>query len=83
MREHFRGVVWPREAVKGQYRYVVIGMLVTDEPIPELEADQIVLDGNAAGMKDSLAVIRQVPSDFRGDANAVLHALSERLVKEE
>ena len=88
MQEHFRGVVWPRgetEQPKGKpkvYRYVVVGMLVTDEPIKELEANQIVLDGHAAGMPHVLATIMQKPSEFCGDANTVLLSL-EHLVKDE
>jgi hypothetical protein len=81
MNQHFRGVVWPRETIGKQHRYVVVGMLVTDEPIPELEANQIVLDGHAAGMAEAVATIMQKPSTFRGDANSVLCGL-ERLVDE-
>lgn len=82
MQQHFRGVVWPREPQDGKYRYVVVGMLVTDKPIPELEANQIVLDGHAAGMAEAVGAIMQKPSDFRGDANSVLHSLQHGLVAE-
>lgn len=73
MREHFRGVVWPKQK-NGLYRYVVVGMLVSETPIEGLSKDQIVLDGYAAGMKNVLEAIQQKPSSFRGDAN---HALLE------
>ena len=50
MQEQFRGVVWPRPEVldnngKPAYRYVVVGMLVTDTPIEGLHPNETVLDG--------------------------------------
>ena len=33
-REHFRGTVWPKgEVAPGNFKYVVIGVVVTDTPI--------------------------------------------------
>ena len=79
MNEHFRGVVWPKQK-NGLYRYVGVGMLVSETPIEGLSEDQIVLDGYAAGMKSVLEAIQQKPSSFRGDANQALLQL-ENLVE--
>ena len=77
MTQQFRGVVWPREAIGATHRYVIVGILVADEPIPELDGNQFVLDGDSAGMAEAMRVIQQHPSDFRGDANAVLTQLNQ------
>lgn len=50
LKECFRGVVWPREPMdsrdgKPVYRYVVVGMLVTDQPIEGLAPNETVIDG--------------------------------------
>lgn len=48
-KEHFRGVVWPRQQpeqdTNGNYRYVIVGMLITDKPIPDFDYNELVLDG--------------------------------------
>ncbi len=80
IREHFRGVVWPRQSNdtpsdehKGLYRYVVVGMIVTDKPIEGLAENQTVLDGNATGMADVLQHITQKEANVKvGDATDVL-----------
>jgi hypothetical protein len=76
---HFRGVIWPRGSIEGLHRYAVIGILVTDEPIPEFDGkNEIVLDGNALGIEDILGSIRQHTPKFRlGDANMVLTNLQD------
>lgn len=33
MRQHFRGVIWPRDQNEDPKRYVIIGMLITDKPL--------------------------------------------------
>ena len=79
MRQHFRGVIWPRDdqADKGLYRYTVIGMLVADKPLERLSGNQIVLDGHAAGMAEALETIQQKEAKYQiGDATDVLLNLS-------
>jgi len=85
-REHFRGVVWPRqindepteEEHKGLYRYVVVGMIVSDKPLAGLSANQTVLDGNATGMADVLEHITQKEANYTlGDATSVLVGLDD------
>jgi len=50
MRESIKIVVWPRGPQEGpdgkNYRYVVVGMVVTDQPLPNLEA---LLNGPGIG----------------------------------
>lgn len=63
-REHFRGVVWPRgRHESGAYRYVVVGLLVTDEPIPGQDLQRFgvrtMVDGPAPGLADALAAMPQ------------------------
>lgn len=66
MNSHFKGVVWPRQptTVNGapRYAYVVVGVLVTDEPIEFLDGKpEALLDGYAFGLPDALGAIRQRP----------------------
>jgi len=75
--QHFRGVVWPKHAItkgnKKNYQYVVVGCLITDEPIQGLESSEIVLDGNAVMMAEILPMIQQKPAAMKiGDATDVL-----------
>jgi hypothetical protein len=64
-REVFKGLVWPRDTAldnqgKPVHRYVVIGMLVTDEAIPEWDGvNEVVLSGSAYGLADSLSLINR------------------------
>jgi hypothetical protein len=81
MKQHFRGVIWPRqndEPDKGIYRYTVVGLLVTDKPLENLSANQIVLDGNADGMAEVLeAITQKEPKVQVGDATDVLLKLKD------
>lgn len=78
MKQHFRGVVWPHNDKKGIYRYVVIGMVVTDKPLERLSGNQIVLDGHSAGMAEALQAIQQKEAKIKvGDATDVLLNLSD------
>lgn len=91
MREHFRGIIWPRDtrkAVDGStvYRYTVIGLLVTDTPIDEFEGytdnlgipGQIPLDGSSPGMAEVLRNVRIGKLKYNpGDAGDVLVGLSD------
>lgn len=84
-REHFRGVVWPRPPsgkVK-EHRYVVVGVLVTEDPIVEFSGHEFLLDGKIWGMADLLGLVKQKqPAMKIGTANQVLMTL-DRLVGEE
>lgn len=84
--EYLRCVVWDRtdkDKPKKCYRYVIVGMLVTDEPIESLSKNESVLDGMTFGLGDILSEIRQVKPKIRiGDANSVLCSL-ESLVDDD
>lgn len=80
LNEHFRGVIWPR----GDNRYVVIGMLVTSEPIPEFEGkNEIILDGSTfGGLSEIVSMLPQKEAARRfQDANDILTSL-QYLVKQ-
>jgi len=83
MKEYFRGVVWPREpktachSNEKVHRYIIVGMLVTDEPIVELEGNQFIVDGNVlpmgAGFGSALrGTYKTESSRPLGDASDVL-----------
>lgn len=84
MKEYFRGVIWPRGKAKDKrkinYRYIVVGMLVTDEPIDNIEGvlnaegiSQNFLDGTIIGMADAISNVTQRETNYMvGDANHVL-----------
>lgn len=88
-KEHFRGVIWPRGEQpdaqgKPTYRYVVVGMLVTDEPIPGLDPNETVVDGGLRRYVDELGMagaLGQLPkfsaSRPLGDASDVLLSLED------
>lgn len=77
--EHLRAVIWPRGNVGGDggvYRYVVVGMLITDKPIETFESrNDIVLDGSVAiaDMLESVPAFE--PASPLGDAVSVLLSL--------
>ena len=77
LKEFFRGVVWPRKPRKSSkdilYRYVVVGMMVTNEPLGGLEGNQFILNGYGAGIADAIESIKHIKSDVPlGDAVDVL-----------
>jgi len=85
-REHVRAVVWPREPVEGPqgriYRYAVVGLVVSDRPIEAFHnpdgsiRNEVVLDGDAPGITEALAAVRQVePTRKIGDAVDALCSL--------
>jgi len=81
MREHIKAIVWPRSPQKGPegpvYRYVVVGMVVSDQPIPEFEGrNQILLDGSTRVLLE-LSTVQSRTSTFRGDACDVLTDLEQ------
>lgn len=87
LKEHFRGVVWNREqgldaSAKPVYRYLVVGMLVTDTPIEGLDQNETVIDGvmpryvREMGMAGSLERASKFhPAQKLGDATNVLLSL--------
>ena len=89
LKEHFRGVVWPREpsqdeAGKKQYRYVIVGMLVTDTPIEGLHPNETVIDGTMLRYVPELGMagaIERAPKFIAagptGDATGVLLGLND------
>lgn len=77
---YFRGVIWPHgqhETAPGVYRYAVVGMLVTTEPIPEFEGrDEVVLSGNAWMLADALTGVPEGVRVYKtGAASSVLVSL--------
>lgn len=87
-REHFRGVIWPRESIQGPmgklYRYPIVGMIVSDRPIEMFEdKNEIVLDGNVRGICDILeAAPRGKVSYPLGTADSVLCSLEDCIEKD-
>lgn len=85
-REHFRGVIWPREPMIGPagkiYRYPIVGMIVSDHPIEMFEGkNEIVLDGNVRGMCDILEVTPRGKAAYPlGEADIVLCSLDRCIV---
>lgn len=83
MKEHFKGVVWPKESLPNTsgtvYRYVVVGMIVTDQPIPEFNGkNEVFLDGTSFDVGSSLAcVMSRKPKFELGDASDVLLSLKD------
>ncbi len=79
--EVFKGVVWPREPEvmpdgTTRYAYVVVGMLLTSEPLPVQKNEQL-LAGRCTGLTDALAGIDHGYCRWKmGDANNVLCTLS-------
>lgn len=80
MKDHFRGVVMAKPE-GGAYRYQIVGILVTDRPIPELEHDQVYLDGTTFGaLGDCLASVRgETTTATLGTSDQILTGLSERV----
>lgn len=82
MKKFFKGIVWPRGKIqeddtevitKINYRYVIIGMLITDKPIESFEnKNEIVIEG-ASYDAINLEYLPQRPSNIKvGDASDVL-----------
>lgn len=95
MRQHFKGVVWPcgKAENSGQqiHKYAVIGLLVTDKAIPELEKAPpienpepfhsdtvIVIDAGSPGLAE---ILQNLPKRNANrpvsDATNVLEVLRE------
>ena len=80
---HFRGVVWPHGQKEGLYKYIVIGVLASEEPIAEYEGrDEVPLAGRAWGLKDALTAIPEGERVHKtGDAVDLLTSLGTCIVE--
>lgn len=82
-------MVWPRQApgtepaldVEGKpvYRYAIVGMIVSDTPVPEFEGrPEIFLDGLSMNVLRNLSVVpSRQPAFTTGDASDVLVSLAD------
>lgn len=91
MRQHFKGIIWPRDSRDSKvrngkkivdqkvYRYVVVGMIVTDEPITKFEGkNELLLDGPVNDLVEPLITIKDRKPRFKaGDASGVLCYLDD------
>lgn len=76
----FRGVLWPRRPLwkgKGKakrkvYRYVVVGMLVSEKPLPDLPSNNLWLEGFGGALWDAMAALPKQKNRFGGTADSVL-----------
>lgn len=75
--ECFKGIIWPRDRVDGLYRYVVVGMVVSNTPIEEFEGKNELFLAGESSLADPLVRIRHRESDFKGDATNVLLSLRD------
>lgn len=87
-REHLKAVVWPRGPVDKAggkvYRYVVIGVVVSDKPIESLEGknthglSEYVVDEDCSGLAGLLGSMATREPNLRlGDAVDVLSSLAD------
>jgi hypothetical protein len=83
MKQHIKSVIWPRGKFDTDkqkvYRYIVVGMIVTDTPIEKWEGkNEIVLDGPSDNLVQSFTKIKQRKSKVKtGDAINVLLSLDD------
>ena len=91
-RQHLKAVVWPRPPTKEipQYRYVIVGILVTDKPIRSLEGknkrgiEEFLVDGQVFGIADLLDFVHKgTPNINHGDASNWLCNLSDARILED
>ncbi len=84
--EHMKAIVWPRPPTESipQYRYVIVGMLVTKKPIESLEGknkrgiSEFLLNGTTYGMADLIDLIHKgTPNQIHGEAGDWLVSLSD------
>ena len=82
-KEYLKAVVWPRvgeDRATGKkiYKYVITGILVTDEPIPSLSGNEFLLDGYVFGIADLVNFCpTREPNLKVGDATDVLLNLKD------
>lgn len=91
-RQYLKAIVWPRHPTKEipQYRYVIVGMLVTEKPIQSLEEknkhgiQEFLLDGQVFGIADLLDFVHKgTPNINHGDASNWLCGLSDARILED
>lgn len=83
--EYLRAVIWPRQKEKpdkkNRYKYVIIGMLVTDEPIESLEKldkYETVIDSRMYGLSMLLDMAQKRDPKIKiGTADDILVQLGE------
>ena len=70
MREFFRGLIWNRPPIKekgkpSNYRYVIVGILVTDESIENIEEvkkGEVIISQEVSGLASILAAAKRFKS---------------------
>ena len=82
MKEHLKAFAWPREGVSGPegklYRYAIVGMLVTDEPLVFEGENEVLLDGVSDGLARAVERVARRKSKLRvGDAADALLSLRD------
>lgn len=86
MKQYLKMVVWPREPIKKgkqiNYRYAIVGMLVTDTPIENLSKpnaygiSEFVVDSPVEGMAEIIEKLKlREPKTTLSDASDVLVSL--------
>lgn len=84
MNEYFKGLIFPKPITgKPVYRYQIVGLLVTDQPILEFEGkDEILLDGTSY-LADILPGIRYRECDLRMSPEDFLIGMNDIKFNEE
>lgn len=83
MKQHLKAIVWPRDQAGAKkrkiFRYVIVGMVVTDEPIIGFEGkNELLLNGPSLDLVPALQTIkRRKPKRVVGDATDVLLSLND------
>jgi len=69
----------PDQNGESTYRYVIVGMLVTHEPIPSLEGENdVIMDGMVLGIEEALEQVeKRKPDRLLKDANSILLTLKD------
>lgn len=81
MKQHIKAVIWPKKphVVDGNnvYRYIIVGMLVTNAPLLGIEGNnEVVLDCEPADLAETLEELPKRKSKIKlGDATHVLLSL--------
>lgn len=79
--EYLRAVIWPRQKNDDKvdkYKYVIIGMLITDKPIESLDTYEKVIDSRMHGLSLLLDMAqKRDPKIKLGTADDVLLDLGQ------
>ena len=89
-KEYLRAVVWPRDPItegkKINYRYAIVGILVTDTPLDGIEGiknsaniSEILLDSDCKGIQMAIEMMPKFEQSgcVLGDASSVLCSLND------